>query len=587
MAKGLENLVTSISRQLGEIEQKIDDVYYGNPLNTNAGIKLPGSNQKVNGVLPLVQEISSYDLCNIIATVLAIPISPTSAIQKKLDKLKGEAKKLSDKLGGITTLQNPAQVSGLVASLNTLSDSITPDLVTIAPQLAGTQNFLNDLTGTLTTGGPLVTNALGKLTQLQTSLHTISALNTPLDVLSLAQQATGVNIASQIQSLQKTINPAQILPTLQQISTLLGSINQLGLKLLKYVNMVQAIISIASTTLNVISIIIRILKLISVPNMYTVTSLNQALSDSLNTVKTDILTPAQKNVKQLQILIDLIYKTIINFTGKISQLQAAISPLIFNLQTCVATADSPELTNLSAANDSLTDVSNKLNEFTRYYASTQGDPNQKTYHGYVLKIVEEQTIDNTLQFKRRHAVALDPRGVQVAETELTYSTDSLVIFQELELIIGNSYYPSTTTDTDADFYKSIGVNPSTLDSTSQKVSTAAKGFVNSLPGGKSFIKDVETTTSSDRTPDAIALKASARAGDYNPSIPSQLPIQPSMAIVSTGEQVIARVLTPVEQAKWQSIATNPSTPLILRQRAQTILNESRATQGDQQIAGIK
>jgi len=582
MAKGLENLVTSISGQLATIEKAVDDVYYGNPLNKSAGVKLPGSNSKVNGVLPLVQEISGYDLCNIIATVLALPISTTSLVQKELDNVKKQSTKL------LTQISNGIAANDLARGISELSNSITPDLIAVAPQLAGTQNFLDDITGTLTGVNPNGSvNVLGKLTQLQTSLQSISNLNTPLNVLSLTQQATGINIAAQIQSLQKTINPTQILPTLQSISTLLGSINQMGLKLLKYVNMVQAIVQIASTTITVVNVIVRVLKSIPIPNIYTVTSLNQSLADTLNYVQTSILKPAQKNVKQLQILLDLIYTTSINFTGKITQLQAAIAPLLFNLETCVATADSPQLATLNAANNSLTDMSSKLNDFTKYYAAAQGDPTQTTFHGYVLKIVEEQTIYHPLQFKKRHAVALDPRGVQVAQTELTYSTNNQVIFQELELIIGNSYYPSTTTETEASIYNSIGVDPTTLDPTSQKVSSAAKGFVSSLPGGNSFIQDVQSTTSTDRTPDAIALKAAAQAGEYKPTAQTQIPIQPSEPIISTGGQAPSGVLSPESQAKWESIATNPNTPLILRQRAQTILNESRAAQGDQQISGIK
>jgi len=590
MAQGLENLITSISGQLATIEKAVDDVYYGNPLNKSAGIKLPGSNTKINGVLPLVQEISGYDLCNIIATVLAQPISPTSPIKKQLDNIKKQSNKLLNQIGTTTAAQastsGSAAVNEFAKSIAELSDSITPDLIAVAPQLASTQNFLDDVSGFLTNPNGSI-NTLSKINQLQTSLQTISNLNTPLEVLSLAQQATGINIAAQIQSLQKTINPAQILPTLQSISILLGSINQMGLKLLKYVNMIQAIVQIASTTVTVVNVIIKVLKSIPIPNMYTVTSLNQSLADALNYVQTSILKPAQKNIKQLQILLDLIYTTIVSFTGKITQLQAVIAPLIFNLQTCVATADSPQLANLDNINNSLTDMVSKLNDFTKYYAAAQSDPNQTTFHGYVLKIVEEQTIDHPLQFKRRHAVALDPRGVQVAQTELTYSTDNQVIFQELELIIGNNYYPSTTTETEASIYNSIGVDPTTLDPTSQKVSSAAKGFVNSLPGGKSFIKDVETATASDRTPDAIVLKAAAQAGDYKPTAQTQLPIQPSEPAISVGGSAPSGVLSPESQAKWESIATNPSTPLILRQRAQTILNQSRAAQGDQQISGIK
>jgi hypothetical protein len=591
MAKGLENLIITISGQLATIEKAVDDVYYGNPLNKSAGIKLPGSNSKVNGVLPLVREISSYDLCNIIATVLSFAPNPQSVVQKQLDKVKDQSKKLLNKLGSSTLgksfVQNTDNLKNLATGIEAISNSISPDLVSISPSLASTQNFLNDLSGTLRNGTSSPTSLLSKINQLQTSLHTLNNLNTPLDVLSLAQQATGVNIAAQIQNLQKTINPAQILPTLQSISILLGSINQMGLKLLKYVNLIQTIITLSQSVLTTINVIVKVIKLISVPNMYTASSFNQALGDSLNDTKTDILKPQQKVLAELQVLLDLIYTTVISFTGKISQLQAAIAPLIFNLQTCVATADSPELADLDAANNSLTDVSNKLNDFAKYYAAAQSDPNQKTFHGYVLKIQEEQTIDHPLQFKRRHAVALDPRGVQVAQTELTYSTDNQVIFQELQLIIGNSHYPSTSTETEASIYNSIGVDPATLDPTSQKVSTAAKGFINSLPGGKSFIKDVAAATASDRTPDAIALKASAQAGDYKPTAQTQLPIQPSEPTISVGGPAPSGVLSPESQAKWESIATNPNTPLILRQRAQTILNQSRAAQGDQQISGIK
>ena len=44
--KGLERLITTISDQLGTIEACIDNVYYGDPLKKNRGIKLPGNKDR-------------------------------------------------------------------------------------------------------------------------------------------------------------------------------------------------------------------------------------------------------------------------------------------------------------------------------------------------------------------------------------------------------------------------------------------------------------------------------------------------------------------------------------------------------------
>jgi len=594
MAKGIENVVTNISRQLGTLEVAIDQIYYGDPLKKSGGIKLPGTSKNINGVLPLVQEVSKYDLCNIVTTTLQnVKLDGlSSALSKKLDKVKEQAQKLSNQLDtsqlSAAVIKNPEKRDALLTSINELSNSIDSDVAAISPQIVVTKNYIDDIVGSITNvsigkdnlnqiPNADVQRILSGIQGVRSTLDNLANLGTAQDLINLASNVPGLNLASQIQNLQKTINPAQIIPALQQITTLLKSINQIGLKIVSYLNILQIVGKVLDVLVKVFTVVKAVLSSIAIPGLLTVTTITTKLATGVEDLKKQIL-EAKKRVSEIQALIDLIYNFTIGVLGKVTELQAAIEPLIYNLEVCKATENSPTLQGLKDSKAVLSNTAVNLKTFVKDYANV--DKNQQKYGSYTLKIVEEELVDNGIKYKRRKAIALDQRGVLVAETELTFATDNSILFEEIKLLLQNSGLPIETGTDIQDTYKMLGiVNEQKLNTNAAAVQREVSSFVDGInKGGKKFRRKMQQQLVSSTAQTAQGIRSAALANLAGSS--SKYPIQAQMQTISTGTKVNSNLLTPSQRAKWQSISTSTTAPSILKQKANQVLKNDLAAQGE-------
>jgi hypothetical protein len=69
-ATGSEAGIIQLSKDISKIQSKINLLYYGDKTNKNKGIKFPFKKEKINGILPLLNEINKIDFCNIVAYIL-------------------------------------------------------------------------------------------------------------------------------------------------------------------------------------------------------------------------------------------------------------------------------------------------------------------------------------------------------------------------------------------------------------------------------------------------------------------------------------------------------------------------------------
>jgi galactitol-specific phosphotransferase system IIB component len=595
MAKGIENIITNISRQLGTIEVAIDQIYYGDPLKTSGGIRLPGTSKNINGVLPITQEIAKYDLCNILSTTLQnIKIDGvSSALSKKLDKVKEQAQKLSNQIDvsklSAAVIKNPEKRAAILTSINELSNSIDSDVAAISPQIVVTKNYIDDIVGSITNvsigkdnlnqiPNADVQKILSGIQGVRSTLDNLANLGTAQDLINLASNIPGLNLASQIQNLNKAINPAQIIPALQQVATLLKSINQIGLKILSYLNILQIVGKILDILVKVLTVVTAILKAIAIPGLAIVTTITTKLATGVEDLKKQILA-ASKIVKEIQSLVDLIYNFTVGVLGKISELQAAIESIIYNLQICRVTENSPVLQDLKDSKAVLSNTATNLQAFVKDYASV--DRNQQPYGSYTLKIVEEELVDSEIKYKRRKAIALDQRGVLVAETSLTFATDNNILFEEIKLLLQNQGLPIEAGVGNAiqDTYKMLGVTDATqLTSNAAEVQKEVSTFIDALPGGTSFRRKIQQQIVSSTTQTAQEIKSKAISNLAGSS--TRYPIQAQTQTISTGTKVNSDLLTPSQRAKWQSISTSTTAPSILKQKANLILKNDLAAQGE-------
>lgn len=616
--RGIEGIITGIAKQLAVIEQGIDDVYYGNRLK-NTGVKIPGTQEKVYGILAVVQEVQKIDLCNILNYVASNTnigniVNRDTNIGRKVKNLQTKAKQLIVDIdnGQISNkfIKDPDKLAKVYKTLSELSNEIDNDVVATIPQLANSKNYLDDVIGSITQYTPnsvkyvdlnTVPNAdiqrlLNKIRGVQSVMYSITTIQTAQDLISLTNNVTNLNVANQVAQLQKVINPAQLLPVFKQIARTLRGINQILLKLLGYIKIIQVLNKVLSTLLKVLTIINRILELIPIPNMLTTTSITQKLSAALQKIKRTI-EDTTKRVREITALVELLYSFIVGVLAKVNELIVAVDIIIYNLQACEITSDSIVISELQSAKGLVLSTISRLNTFTANYATSQADKSgkQRTYNGYTLRIQEEELVDRGIKYKRRKGIALDTRGVLVAETQLTFATDIEIIYQELLLILQNkglivdtslageiSGINQDSTEvpfSDKETYQSIGLeNEEDLIATSADIQVEISDFIKGIKkGGNRFKKRIQQRLTAFATQSAQELKDNIKTGNYTGNVPSTSGFTSSLTSTltkSTGTDTTnIKVLSPEVRAKWESVLRSKDTSKVLKDKARQILNE--------------
>ena len=546
--KGLEAIVTNIANRLGDIEVAIDEIYYGNPTRKNRGLKIPGTTGKVNGVLPIAQEIAKIDLCNILIYALSkvdltkVP-GKDSKIGKKVEELREKAKKLNIDIDSgqlANKVISPSKLSKIKESLDIITTGIDDEVVAVIPQLANAKNYIDDVRGSISSYTNLntipnadVQRIMGKIRGVQSTMQSITSISNAQDLVDFVSRAANININNQLQQLQKIINPAQILPAFRAIAALLKAVNQIALTLLNFIRILQSIITAAQAIIKVLEIIIKILKLIPLPNIFTVVALTQKFSDILRKVS-EFLDTVKKRLAQISKLIEQIYTTAIDLIAKIQELSAIVQSIISNLEICAPTKDSPITKDLKDTTALLSSTVDKLKVFTATYASAENNKNKQTFAGYTLEILEEELVDEGVKYKRRKAIALDSRGVLVAETQLTFATDILLLFEELKLILrdkglalDSGIIAPGLELSDKALYESIGLtDEATVTQTTAQANAEVASFIKGIrKGGRRFRRRIRQIMSQFATNSAEQLKNNAQSGKFKGVRPTALPIQ--------------------------------------------------------------
>jgi len=650
--KGFEALITTISKGLATLENGMDNIYYGDKLK-KSGVKIPGTTGKQNGILPIAVAVSKIDLCHIISfllknTQISDITGQDTAVAKQIKDLQAKARQLASDIqsGQISSrsIKNKQEARALHTKLTTLSANITDETVAASPQLAAAKNNIDDTagsiapyigetaTGSLATGTPAtprtgsittttgsqsgfnatgafnsmvaaqgnfqdlnsipnaeVQKILGKIRGVQSIVSSIGDMQTPQQFLDIVNNVTKVNLSNQIAQLEKLINPAQLLPAFRQIANVLKSVNQIALKVLKFIKMLQVVNKVVQVIILVMNIISKILLLIPIPNMFTATNVNQSLAAAFQKVDS-FLQKIKKIVSEIAALINLVYRFISSLTSKIDQLLYLVNIIISKLERCNARNDSatlsPILAELQSGVSAVTSVKVRLETVAGAYIKAEADKSglQKTFNGYTMRIVEEELVDEGKTYRRRKAIAVDARGVLVAETELTFATDIPLLYEELQLLLKNKGLVSDTgavgevgtlvdditedTPSTGDIYSSTGLtSEEDLKEVAAEVQEELSNFIAGLKkGGKKFKKTIRQKLSQFATQSAQDLKQSAKAGTFKGAQESKSTFAGNMVgkmKTSTGTEAKDNKADPApvklplaEREKWERIARN-------------------------------
>lgn len=343
-----------------------------------------------------------------------------------------------------------------------------PDLLAVVPQLVQGNNFINDFLTKLDRTVTLESipnqearKIFKKLRDLRTILSLIVGINSLRDALGAVQSISGLNIDRQIQKVQKSLSISKLIPIIQNIIKTVNNINQIGQKLLKYVKLIQTYIKLTSSIIKVFRAIIKLLKKLPIPAKFMLVGKIMKFSEMLNKFE-DKINSALRILDALNTIIQLILSFIQNLLVKLQNINKQLQILQNNLEICDNTGNlsdigngsgdysdlvdgnnpnknSPLIEEIKKARSKITSTIEDLNLFINKYNQARA-LNLNTVGGYILQIQEEELVDEGIKYKRRRGIALDNNGILVAQTDLTFATDTNIILEELKLKLQNLGY---------------------------------------------------------------------------------------------------------------------------------------------------
>jgi len=498
--KGFEGFVTRTTKALSKIEKSIDDIYRGNPLK-QGGVKVPGKEERIKGIINFLYYLNDVDFCNLVNYILntiqlegngapsrgevAVNFVKTKAkdalkiidaIFIDSDQLTSNAITIGDKVilliyvkdignqGETITIQNDNQLSALRRNPNTYTKENTkfketiknistvlkeislliddPDIKYLVPKISNGNGFIGDYIAKIDSTYALdsipnedIRNLLTKLRQIRSVLALIAGISSAGDILGAIQSGTGLKIDKQIQKLQKFLDVSQLIPLVNSMIKQVDGINQGAQLLLKNIKIAVTITNIVGAIVRVFKKIVRLFDKLFLPLIFGTYSVTSVL-DGVKSKVTVELEKAIKAIEQISQLIKIVYKIIAGIIFKLQNISTQLQILQTNLEGCNSTDNSPLIDQIKEARSKIISSIQELDTYSSLFQSVD-NKQELTYGPYILSIQEEQLVDRGKTLLRRKGIALDNNGVLIAETDLTFATDTRIIIEELKLKLQN------------------------------------------------------------------------------------------------------------------------------------------------------
>jgi hypothetical protein len=209
------------------------------------------------------------------------------------------------------------------------------------------------------------------------------------------------------------------------------SVNKTLTVLNSYISKLAGIANTLNTVIKVSKTLAKFIRKLPLPNMYTTAGVTSTLSNIAEVIdkKAD---QAGSNVEQTSSFLNALNRALAGVTARIQVLIELLTYILSNLQKCDKTKNLPITQKLKEATLLL-----ERNSFQLQTLLPKKNQTTKTitYKGYNLTIVEEEVTDSGISLNRRYGVVTDKRGVLVLKSDLTYSTNTDLIYNELKFLV--------------------------------------------------------------------------------------------------------------------------------------------------------
>ena len=464
-ATGSEKAILGFSKKIVTLNTAVNKILSGDKTLSNT------KSVKYIGMIGILELLNDVDVCNIINYTLGqlslSKLKPSGKLSNNINKIKTTAFNLSgtiNKLYTSSNLLNPSQGKvfdtenqldqkdqirkNFLEIRDILNQNLTPEVLSFIATIPGGEDAtktVNDILIFLNTNANITQLPSGQLNDVFSTINKLYSILVAVSSLQSAQSIVALfpNLQQQINKVQQVINPTRILPTLRGFLNSLKTIQQICNNILKIVNMIRTIAKILVVVRQAISIAISIFESnplpTSIPGQFQPGGPTLGAISSLESAKNSLIEKETELGKILTEIITLTSIMIIFITDIVSQVQQMIievQKLIITLEQCgvlQGNDDSGLINDFNNTIKSLQETINELKGFTDAYAAVPQDPNLFRFAGYVIKIVDEELVDEGIKNKRRRAIAFDNKGIMVEQGELTFASDKRVLVEELKL----------------------------------------------------------------------------------------------------------------------------------------------------------
>lgn len=321
-------------------------------------------------------------------------------------------------------------------STGSLFNSEDQMLLATVPGLGANFNMLNNFIGTANSFSDYRQIPNGELQELQKQIQIVRSVCVTIqnldfkNTLALAGNFLNIDIRSQIQQISKFLNPTQIIPTLKQVNSAVLAFIKIAKQVYGILTLGQFIIKLALLFNKIFKFIIAFFTKLPLPNTFTTAGISNTLSQATQKAKeeTDGVTILLKAINALLAVVVVFIRYLLANTNEI---YTRLQLLLTTLEGCEAVKESDVVKQLNQTLGSLKELQDQLAAYIISYDS-KTDINTAVFGIYQIRVVDEQVTDLSIINKRRRGIALDTNGQIVAQSDLTFATNTSLIIAEVQ-----------------------------------------------------------------------------------------------------------------------------------------------------------
>ena len=572
-AVGLEKAIGVIAKFVMKVQGKVNEIFYGKYTSGKESANLV--KRLLNkGVIKLLEGIASVDLCNVFNYALnqipgGLPFNPNEppptndvVARKKwqIQKKAYDTQQLIDKYyREYLDNNNPQSKVGLFVLIQQIKESLgstilsqseginDPQLRQNFPQLGTASNFLQNGLGLLDryTDVRQITNQdaqnlISTVDKIRQYCIIIQAINSPKNAISLIDSSLNAGIQQELADFSNLVlNPEKTATVLKSVIKTVNTINDIGQKVLGFIQSLQLITKIAILLIRIYNIVSSFLLALPIPNVTTTTGVTTKFSDIYqNKIKEAGERRLILRLQQISAVINLIAILATSIVAAVQNIISKLQVVLANLEAC----PNKEVGLINEINDTinnLTKTAAKLQEFLNNYNNQQQEAESR-FGNYTISIVTEEVVDEGINLKRRYGIAKDSNQYVVVQSTPTFASLDLIIINEVKVLLvskglvntGLSTLSADDQVTVNEAARFLGIDDIGLDNISldladletysqQDDELGISTFVNNLPGGRALRRRIREKMIKNARKLGTDLKGTDPQGKYSSSIQSQ------------------------------------------------------------------